>query len=79
MLTLVRVWTSLLLTMNRPVSIVHYITDNVDETCFVYIQRKIRINFLLRCNTKVSCLSEKIEDNFSKQDFTVICNFQTVV
>ena len=39
MLTLVRVVrTSSVLTMSRPVSKVHYITDNVDDSCFVLIQ-----------------------------------------
>ena len=52
-LTLVRVWTSLLLTMSRAVSIVHYITDNVIMTAvFVFSSR--RETDLLRCKKQRS-------------------------
>ena len=55
-LTLVRVWTSLLLTMRQAVSIVHYITNNIDGSSFVFYPIKIYdFSFLLRCIKQTEC------------------------
>ena len=48
-LTLVRVWTSLLLTMRQAVSIVHYITNNIDGSSFVFFFIQSKNTILASC------------------------------
>ena len=67
-----------MLTMRQAVSIVHYITDNVYDSSFVFIQlEKFDFNFLLRCIKQVSrfseCLRVTIVRRFCPMDLPVTC------